>query len=130
MLSMVFPRRFARLARLGDSYRPDVHIPVDVVAENDSYHITAILPGVEPDDVNIEILGDTVTISGEFNSAEDEGARYLLRERPSGHFSRVLRFSSELDAAKAEAEVKNGQLSLRLQKAESAMPKQIAVKAK
>jgi HSP20 family protein len=124
-------RRLAhRLARLNDTRYPDVHIPVDVVREGEEFVITALLPGISAEEVSIEILEDTVSISGEFPVEADEDVRYLLRERPSGKFSRSLRLPHLLEEDSASAEVKDGVLSLRVLQAEETKAKQIKVKAK
>ena len=128
----ISPRR--RMARrympAADSPRPDVYIPVDVVADDEAFRVTALVPGISAEDVKIEVLEDIVSIQGEFPVIEDEDASYLLRERPSGSFSRKLRLPSALDAAGAEAEVKDGILILSVPKAEEAKAKHIKVKAK
>ncbi len=119
-----------RMARVQqDSRGREVHIPVDVIADEDNYILTAFLPGVNAEDVKIEVLEDVISISGELPAAEEE-AKYLLRERPSGEFSRKLRMPTLLNAAKAEAEVINGVLTVRVPKAEEAKAKQIKIKAK
>ena len=120
-------RRFARA--IEDSRCADVHIPVDVVADDDGYTLTAYVPGVKAEDVKIEVLEDVISISGEFPTVDEE-ANYLLKERPTGEFSRKLRMPTTLDASKAEAEVVNGVLNLRVAKAEEAKAKQIKIKAK
>jgi HSP20 family protein len=124
-------RRLAnRLSRLNDSRFSDVHIPVDVAKDGEEFVITALLPGISAEDVSIEILEDTVSISGEFPVEANEDFRYLLRELPSGNFSRVLRLPHLLDKDSASAEVKDGVLSLRVLQAEETKAKQIEVKAK
>jgi len=124
-------RRLARrLAQLNDSRHPDVYVPVDVIVDGDDYLITAFLPGVSAEDVNIEVLEDTISISGDFAVEENEDAEYLLRERPTGRFSRKLRLPLLLDTAGAEAEVKDGVLNLRVPQAEETKAKQIKVKVK
>lgn len=107
----------------------DVLIPVDVKAEEDAYVVKAMIPGVSADDLNIQVVNETVTIQGEIKAEEEKGD-YLLHERPTGHFSRVLTLPDELDAAKAEADISNGVLTLRIPKAEDAKPKSIKVVAK
>ncbi|MCH7664048.1 MAG: Hsp20/alpha crystallin family protein [Chloroflexi bacterium] len=124
------PSRRLRPNRWMDVSRPEVHIPVDVIVEDDDYVLTAFVPGIEPEDVEIEILEDSISISGEFPQIEDEDVSYLLRERPSGKFSRVLRMPASLEAGKGQADVSNGVLTLRVPKAESAKAKKIAVKVK
>lgn len=113
-----------------DTSHTEVYIPFDVIADDDGYLISAFIPGVDVEDVKIEVLEDTISISGEFISAADEDARYLLRERPSGSFSRVLRLPTALEVGEAEAEISNGVLSLRVPQAESAKPKKVTIKVK
>jgi HSP20 family protein len=123
-------RMARRRAHLADAERTEVHIPVNVTSANDVYTLTAMIPGISADDVKIEILEDVVTISGEFPGEENEEIKYLLRELPTGHFSRRLRLPVMLDASGAEAEVKNGVLNLRVPQAEETKAKQIKVKTK
>lgn len=118
------------LERTVDNDRSQVYIPVDVKEERDDYVVKAILPGVDPDDLDIQIVNETVTIQGEFRDQESDQTRYLLRERPSGNFRRVLTLPDELDAEKAEAELNDGVLTLRIPKAEGARPRSIKVKTK
>ena len=106
-------------------------LPLDMIAKDDEYVITAAVPGLKPDDLSVEVLGETVTIRGEIKSEQNgEQDGYLLQERRYGKFSRTLNFPVELDGAKAEASVENGVLTLRVPKAETARPKTIKVKAR
>ena len=126
----ISPTRRARLSRWQDVSRSEVHIPVDVIAEGDDFVLTAFVPGISADELEIEILEDTVSISGEFAQLEDDqDVSYLMRERPSGSFSRTLRMPSSLEASKAIADVSNGVLTLTVPKAESAKAKKVSVKA-
>ena len=125
-----YPRkRFRKMAHRAESHQPHVHIPVDIALEEDTYILSAFVPGIDPEDVKIEVVEDTITISGEFIDNSNDELKYLLRERPSGEFTRTLRMPTELDAGKSEAEVVNGVLSLRVPKAEIAKAKVIKVKA-
>ncbi len=112
----------------GDARAQGVRIPLNVKAEEDAFVITAWVPGLEADDLHIEVLEDTVTLEGEFKAPEGEGL--LLQEIPVGHFKRVLTMPTPLDPSKAQAELKNGVLTLTLPKAESVRPKEIKVVAK
>lgn len=118
--------RVARNLGMGHS---DVHIPLDVKDEKDAFVLYAIVPGLNAEDIEIEILNDTVSIRGEFGQ-ETEEENYLRRERPSGQFQRSLRFATELEADKAEAKLENGILTLRIPKVPEAQPKSIKVKTK
>ena len=118
-----------RIARNFDIKHSDVHVPLDVKDEKEAFVLSAIVPGLNAEDIAIEILNDTVNISGEFKH-EDEDETYLRRERPTGKFHRSLRFATKLDASKAEANLENGILSLHIPKVPEAQPKSIKVKTK
>ena len=115
-------QRWARMA----GYEPsrDLSLAVDVREEDNAYILNALVPGLKAAVLNVQVLEDVVTISGEFKDDETE---YLMRELPYGSFSRTLRMPVTLDAGKAEAKITDGVLTLRLAKAESALPKTIKV---
>jgi HSP20 family protein len=102
-------------------------LAVDVQAVEDAYEITALVPGLVAEDLEIETLNNTVTIRGEFKSCSEDQAKYLVSELPSGHFSRVITLPTTTDASKVEASIKNGVLSLRIPKAEEDRPVAIKV---
>ena len=79
--------------------------------------------------MNIEIINNTLTLSGEFVNEIDENETILRNERPSGNFRRTLRFPTKLEASKAEAKLENGILTLNIPKVAEALPKSIKVKA-
>ena len=120
------PRRWARLA---DYQQPDhdFTLAVDLRDEEDAYVLSALVPGLKAEDLNIEVLDDVVTIQGEYKPDEND---YLVRELPHGSFRRSLRMPVALEAGKAEAQITDGVLTLRLPKAESARPRIIKVAAK
>ena len=93
--------------------------------------VKTALPGVKPEDVSIDITGDTLTVKGE-NKAEQEVKRedYLYQERRHGTFSRSVVLPGGLKSDKAEATMEDGVLTLTIPKAEEMKPKAIKVKAK
>ncbi len=103
-------------------------LPMDVYADGDNFVIEAALPGLDPDAVNVSVLGNQVTISGDYPAAP-EGRQYLFRERGTGHFERTIYLPTELDADQAQAHYEHGLLRLTLPKAESAKPRRIALSA-
>jgi HSP20 family protein len=107
----------------------DMLLALDVHANDDDYTISALVPGLSADDLNLEVLNNTVTIRGEFKSPEEKDTDYLMRELPTGRFSRVITLPTALDAVKAEANIKDGVLILRVPKAEAHRPKTIKVTA-
>jgi len=103
-------------------------LPLDVSETEHEYTVRASLPGIKPDDVQVTVHGDTLTIRGESKAEEEKkGENWLLRERRSGSFQRSVTLASPVDADKAQAQYDHGVLTLRLPKAESARPKQIKV---
>jgi len=124
-----YPYRMARRWMQMANYEPshDFTLGINVREEDDAYVLSALVPGLKADDLNIQVLDDVVTIEGEFQADESE---YLVRELPHGSFRRSLRLPVALDASKAEADITDGVLTLRLAKAESARPKVIKVEAK
>lgn len=106
-----------------------MRMPVDVRLDDETYVITAVAPGVKAEDLKIEIHDDVLTLRGAIRQDVPEDASYLLQEMPQGEFCRSLRLPDPVDAAKAEARLTDGVLTLRLPKADEARPKQIKVKA-
>lgn len=106
----------------------ELALAVDVRAEEEAFQITALVPGIDPEALDIEILNNTVTLRGEFPSLKEE-AGYMLRELPTGRFTRSITLPTVLDAAKAEANIKNGVLTLLVPKAESHRPRSIKITA-
>jgi HSP20 family protein len=107
----------------------EMQLAVDVKAEDEAYIVKALVPGLEADDINVEIINNTVSIRGEFGHFQEEDAKYLTAELPAGRFSRVLTLPTALDPAKAEANLRNGVFTLRIPKAEAHRPKVIKVQA-
>ena len=103
---------------------------MNITEDKDNYFVRAELPGLNANDLEISVTGDTLSISGERKvPVEDEKARYHRREREAGKFSRIVSLPAQIDAAKVEARCTDGVLTVTLPKAEAAKPKQIAVKA-
>ncbi len=125
-----YPRR-NRWYRYGTvGFNGGQRLPVDVHADDEAFVITAAVPGLKAEDLQIDILDDLLTLRGEVKGAENGDSQALLSEIAlSGEFSRKLRLPEPVDADKAEATVENGLLTLRIPKAEVVRPKRIEVKA-
>jgi HSP20 family protein len=111
-----------RPQRAGSAFR----LPIDAFATPDEIVIVANMPGVSPEDVEITLEGDTLTIRGE-RPAPLENVDYLLQERTYGPFQRTLSINVPVDANRAEAQYENGLLTLHIPKAAAAKPKTIQV---
>ena len=117
---------YRRMARRWAENREQT-LGINVREEDEVYVLSARVPGLKSDDLNIQVLEDVVRIEGEYKADE---SKYLVRELPTGSFMRTLRLPAPIDADHVEAEVTNGLLTLRLPKAESARPKQIKIKSR
>jgi len=92
--------------------------------------VTAEIPGIDPNNLDISVVGDTLTIRGSREAEKTEDGMQMLRsERPSGPFSRSLQLPFHVDAEKVTADSKNGILTITLPFAESGKPRKIMPKA-
>jgi HSP20 family protein len=101
-------------------------IPMDVYVDGDDYVLEVAVPGIDPNSVDVQVLGSQITISGEYTAAP-EGRQYLHRERSVGRFERTVNLPTELDPNKAQAHYEHGLLRLTVPKAETAKPRRIAL---
>ncbi|OJX38036.1 MAG: hypothetical protein BGO78_08340 [Chloroflexi bacterium 44-23] len=104
-----------------------VVFPIDVREDEDAYTVYAFLPGIESDDLDIEVVNGTISIKGEIKLERQEGDNYLITERPDGRFCRVVDLPDELDSDNAHADLKNGVLTLRVPKSEVSRPRRIKI---
>ena len=106
-------------------------IALDMYQTANDVVIKASLPGFKPEEVDISITGDTLTLKGEHKEEkETRDEDYFFRERRFGSFSRTVTIPVEVKSDKAEAIFENGVLTLTLPKAEESKPKQIKIKTK
>lgn len=103
-------------------------LPVDVHVDDDSYVITAAVPGLKPEEVEVKILDNVVTLIGGAQDGHEEDGRFLMREIGEPRFERSFELPDPVDASKAEASMKDGLLTVRLPKAEQSRPKVIEIK--
>jgi len=96
----------------------------------DAILVRSEVPGVDRENLNIEIEGNRLVVEGQRKIASaEEGARYHRRERQGGEFRRIFRLPFEVDRESATAEYRSGVLTVHMEKAEAAKPRQIAIKA-
>lgn len=101
---------------------------VDLIDAKDDVIVRATLPGVKPEDLDVTITGDALTIKGEVKSEQkSEGTNYIRQERRFGSFERTLALPTQVVADKARTEFENGVLTLTLPKAEEVKPKVIKI---
>lgn len=104
--------------------------PVNVWQGPEAVAITAELPGIEPDDIEIAVKDNVLTLSGERRAPDvPDGARWHRRERGYGRFSRAIRLPFAASDDKVEARMTNGVLRIVVARPEAAKPKRIAIRA-
>src|SRR5687767_6112056 len=113
-------------ARDGGSTEPLLRLPLDAYTTESDIVILASVPGVNPEDVELTIEGDTLTIRGEIPGPL-ANTQYLLQERGYGRFSRTLMLNVPIQADKASADFENGLLTITIPKAEAVRPRSIKV---
>jgi HSP20 family protein len=107
-----------------------VYPPVNVFDGGADYVVKAELPGVRPEDVELTVEDNTVTLRGERRFPElDRTAAYHRRERGEGRFRRVIRMPGRLASADVRAEFKDGVLSVRVPKAPEMQPRRVTIQA-
>ena len=106
-----------------------VSFDVDVRQDGEDLLVTANVPGLAKDDIDISVENEVLTISGEYKNENDEKkGDYHVRERQYGKFSRSFRLPNTADSDKVAAELKNGVLTLTFPTREEAKPRRIEVR--
>lgn len=129
-MNRLFEESFVRPSRLLGLPEAGA-VPVDMYEQDGKLIVKAPLPGVKPEDIEVTVVGDTLTIKGETKEeTEVKEENVIRRERRFGAFSRSVSLPSPVDTNKATATFENGVLTLTLPVAEEARPKAIKVQAK
>ncbi len=128
--------RFSRLARafFGDTRGPGAAgnwplpvPPVDVEETDDSYVVEIDLPNVDPQELNLEMLGEELHLWGRRSDREKEGV-VRRQDRPSGDFEFMVDLPGDVDANRVEATYDKGVLRVTVWKAEDAQPRRIEIR--
>jgi HSP20 family protein len=102
--------------------------PLDVVQEGDNIIVKASVPRVKPEDIDVSIENDVLTIKGQSKEErEHQEGNYLMRERRSGSFYRALRLPDTVDSDKAQPHYENGVLSITFPRLESKKAKRLQI---
>jgi HSP20 family protein len=103
--------------------------PINLWIGEDSVAVTAELPGIAPDEVDLTVRENTLTLKGEREPRpEDEKSVWHRRERPYGSFSRTVQLPFRVDPEQVEARFANGLLEVELHRPEADRPKKIEIK--
>jgi HSP20 family protein len=118
---------------LGPAFEPGPGLrrypKINLREDDENLYVEALLPGVEPEQLELSALGDSLTLSGVRPALHnDEGAIWHRRERGAGEFLRSIELPVAIDADRIKAECRNGLMRVILPKAAEAKPKKISVK--
>lgn len=128
-----FRRRLDQMLQPGTTWpstydNAGVYPAINLNETGDHYIVRAELPGFTTEQLNLNITGNSLTISGERRIADEtEEVRYHRRERDAGFFNRVVALPGEVSDEKVAASLKNGVLTVKLAKAEAAKPRRIKI---
>jgi HSP20 family protein len=118
--SVVHPARTSAAGTLG--------MPLDLRETNDAFIVDVVVPGVKPEDLDISLANNVLTVSGETRQEQQTGDQQAHRvERRYGRFSRSVSLSTQVNADEVRATLENGILHLEIPKAEQVKPHKITV---
>lgn len=105
--------------------------PIDVFETEQGYQVRVLLPGVNPENIDVSVQQNTLTIKGQYSSSVEEGKQvnWLVCEIGSGSFERAITFDKPIDADKVETSYEHGVLTISLPVSEASRPKRISVTA-
>ena len=120
--------QFDRLASsVFDTARAPRLMPVDLFRDGDQYVLSADLPGVDPESVDLDVDGQLLTIRAERRAPMDEHVQWLSHERPYGSYMRQFTLGDGVDVEKITANYEHGVLSVIVPMAERAKPRKIEI---
>ena len=131
-MNRLFEESFLRPGAPGLQEQGGFNTPVDVYETADKVMLKAAVPGVNPEDIDVTITGDVLTIKGECKPEPEsqEKRNYIRQECRYGSFTRTLTLPTAVDANQITATFENGVLTLEMPKKESVKPKTVKITAK
>jgi HSP20 family protein len=123
----------SNLSPLGGNFGANFQVPIDIWEESNTLFVKAALPGVKPEDINVDIDNGMLTMSGEFKDEHEtrsEDRRTYHQEFRYGSFSRTVRLPEGIDDENIDAEYRDGFLTIRIPRTAAAekQPKKIQVR--
>lgn len=103
--------------------------PMDVVENEQGYQVKVQLPGIKPEDIELTVKQNTLTIKGQHSETKEEKKEnWLVKEIRSGSFGRSITFDKPIDADKIGTSYENGMLSITVPYSEAGKPRKISIK--
>jgi HSP20 family protein len=116
--------RFAASLRTGPGM-----MPMDLYEEAGEYVVRFDLPGIDPSSIDVSVENQVLTVTVERSREHTDGVNWLVRERPAGRHSRLLRLGPTVDAGAIDAHYENGVLTVKIPVRPEAQPRRIEVKS-
>jgi len=132
-MDRLFEESFLRPGSLGVSDSASAMLPMDMYETENDVVVKAAIPGVKPEDIEVTVTGDLLSIKGEFRTEseqKDEKRNYHRQERRYGSFCRQVTLPAGVNADACAADFENGVLTLTLPKVEEAKVKKVQIKSK
>ena len=131
-MNHLFEESFLRPGFFAGAESTSMGTPLDVYETEDSVVLKAIVPGIKPEDLDVTITGDVLTIKGEFKPEEqtEKPRNYIRQERRYGAFCRQLTLPAAIDTNSVSATFENGILTLDMPKREEVKPKSVKIATK
>lgn len=101
---------------------------VDIYENDEEFILSAVMPGMNRDDIKLNVEGSSLTIFGKYNFKENQGRKYILKENKTGNYYRKFNLSDSVDVTGIEAAYEKGILNIHLPKHEKAKPRIINIK--
>ena len=128
MDSMVSGQDTARPNPAAGAYRSAAYPPMNVYNDGESFIVRAEVPGIDPAAIDLEVVGDTLTVRGERKALElPEGESHHRREREFGQFRRALTLPEKVNNEKVTATCKDGILEIRLPHVDEAKARKVTI---
>jgi HSP20 family protein len=102
--------------------------PINIGSNQNQVDVYLFTAGIDPEQIDLSIQQNLLTIAGERKLVTEEGANYYRKERYDGGFRRVVSLPDDVDPDKVEASYQDGVLHITVQRRESAKPRQIEIK--
>jgi HSP20 family protein len=127
-MNQLFAQSFVRPGWTTSSSRAWA-VPIDVFETEQGYQVRALLPGMQPQDIELTVQQNTLSLKGEFHPSVQEGQQvtWLVQEIGPGTFERTLTFPKPIDTEKLETSYEHGVLSILVPLTESSRPKRISI---
>jgi HSP20 family protein len=110
-----------------DGSMAGVFPPMNVSEDRDHYYVRALIPGIDPAQLDVSVVNQTLAVSGARQSPQEEGVSYHRKERAKGAFSRSVTLPASFDGTRVGAKYVDGVLTLSLPKPEAAKPRRVTV---